>query len=106
MKARTIIASAISLAYFACLTASQAAFNGGPVGGSGYASDFVANDRWSSTLNPYTAINQPSCPWIANGLTAQGFTAGNGWTINYSNLAGGLTLTKYVAWVTAQPIET
>jgi hypothetical protein len=84
-----------------------AVFNGNPVpANGGSASDSNANGVWTSTLDPNPAISQATCPWITNGLNAQGFTAANGWTINYLPLTGGLSITKYTAWVTQQPTET
>jgi hypothetical protein len=106
MKTCSAVYSVTLFAFLVCVSQAQAAFDGSPVSGPGSASDSLPNNVWTSTLIPNPAINQASCPWIANGLAAQGFVASNGWTINYKTLSGGLSLESYYAWVTDQPTNT
>ncbi len=102
------------LASFTALASVQAAFNGNPIpagGGSATGGMTGVNYMWTSTLNPNPAIQRNTCPWITNGLYAQGFTDANGkgingWTVNTGlALSGSLTLEKYFSWVTQQPTE-
>lgn len=80
------------------------AFDGSPKGGLAQKTDSDGDCRWTSRLNPNPAIRMTTCPWIEDGLTAQGYTAANGWTITYGALLPGeITIRKYYAWVTNEP---
>ena len=96
----------VPLASLVFVAPVEASWIGIPVGGLGSASDSLPNNIWTSTLNPNPALLYSSCPWITNGLNVQGFTAQNGWTIDYKTLNGSLKLEKYFAWVTNRPTET
>jgi PEP-CTERM motif len=92
-------------ASFACLAPTEAAFNGNPIGGMASVTDGYPNNYWTSSLYPNPAIQEANCVWITQGLTAQGFTQANGWTVNTGvALTGSLSLEKYFAYVTTQPI--
>ncbi|MBI5864103.1 MAG: PEP-CTERM sorting domain-containing protein [Planctomycetes bacterium] len=83
-----------------------------PVGGPAHSEGQV--DCWNTTdLIPNPAIWVNSCPWVNQGLTDAGFTAGNGWTFRYADAAGRdfelaskLDITNYYAWTVDEPTVT
>jgi hypothetical protein len=81
-----------------------AAFDGSPKGGPASTNDSDLNCSWTSTLNPNPALQMATCPWVVDGLNAQGFNASNGWTVTTGvHLNGTLVINSYYAWVTKQP---
>lgn len=74
------------------------------IGGDATATDRDATCEWTSTIDPNPALRMENCPWITNGLTAQGYTEANGWTITMGTaLTGTISIEKYYAWVTTSP---
>ena len=96
----------LACAVMSWTTSAFAVFNGAPVGGPASATDSNALGSWTSTVNPNPAISASTCPWVTDGLNAQGFTVGTGWTINWKTLTGSVSIQKYFAYVTQQPTDT
>lgn len=68
-------------------------------------SDHDAACKWTATLNPSPARREDYCPWVANGLEAQGYDTDHGWTITTgAELKGSVDIEKYYAWVTDDPV--
>lgn len=97
--------AALTLAPAAPVLARQ--FNGNPTGQASRSDSNPADGcTWTSTLDPNPARQMSTCPWVQNGLTAQGFSAANGWNVTLgATLDGSLAITEYDAWVTTQPIR-
>jgi hypothetical protein len=76
-----------------------------PVGGPGSATKTYPTVSYTEVLspNPGNIYAGHPVPWMAGALSAQGFDAAHGWTINYVNLAGTYTVGSYYAWVESCP---
>lgn len=62
----------------------------------------------SSTLDPAPALYRTygDCVWLISALSAQGYDAAHGWTINTATLDGGISLDTYRPWVNTEPAIT
>src|SRR5271155_2208796 len=131
MRSRTLVltAAAAITANFVCLAPVEAGAVGigPPVAQATSSNTTDPNNQWTSTLisalpnssgalpaSPATgpiSIAAGGCPWVANGLAQQGYTATNNWTVNYYPTAtvgaGGptvaLTAVYYGAWTAPFP---
>jgi hypothetical protein len=79
-----------------------------PVGGPGSAtkSYFLTSYTESLNPNPGNIYAGHPVPWVSSALSAQGFDAAHGWTINYVDLGGTYTVGTYYAWVESRPAIT
>ena len=63
------------------------------------------------TPSPASFRSMGNCPWLLPALSAEGFVVqqgagyvgANGWTVNFSTLAGGFTMNSYYPYATAAP---
>jgi len=100
-----LILSATTIALLLCLSSARAVISPDPAT-STYPNPAVSNGGTTTLdLNPLSYRVAGNCPWVQPALTAEGFSAANGWTINLVALTATATITRgtYGPWADIDP---
>ncbi|MBC7834504.1 MAG: hypothetical protein H7Y88_05310 [Phycisphaerales bacterium] len=79
-----------------------------PAGGPESATDNDGTCFWTATIGPLSTVGTSSCVALMDGLDAQNFNGGGGWTVDFAGVLseGAVSLDQYYAWVSNEPTVT